>query len=118
MTSDCKHQPSGTKHGAMRSPRNVTVWGGTTLRSAKEIVKIKPESRIQVMMLSTAPRFSQSDHGRLIESMSLRPLATPPLTSNQSIYEKKVVGDGRLGVSARATQGEAEQTGGFRRSRC
>mmetsp|Transcript_3968 Transcript_3968/g.12332 ORF Transcript_3968/g.12332 Transcript_3968/m.12332 type:complete len:404 (-) Transcript_3968:17-1228(-) len=39
----------------------------------------------QVMMLSTAPRFSQRDQGRCTESMSLRPAAMPPLISHHSM---------------------------------
>eukprot|EP00962_Isochrysis_galbana_P056928 scaffold29081_cov94-Isochrysis_galbana.AAC.3 len=39
----------------------------------------------QVQMDSSAPKFSQSDQGRWIESMSARPEAVPPVTSNHSM---------------------------------
>mmetsp|Transcript_26209 Transcript_26209/g.104870 ORF Transcript_26209/g.104870 Transcript_26209/m.104870 type:complete len:235 (-) Transcript_26209:512-1216(-) len=38
-----------------------------------------------VMIDSTAPRFSQSDHGRCAESINLRPASMPPLTSHHSM---------------------------------
>ena len=43
----------------------------------------------QVMILSTAPKFSHKDHGRWMVSINLRPASVPPLTSNESIVPCK-----------------------------
>mmetsp|Transcript_7108 Transcript_7108/g.22443 ORF Transcript_7108/g.22443 Transcript_7108/m.22443 type:complete len:277 (+) Transcript_7108:171-1001(+) len=61
-----------------------------------------------VMMDSTAPRFSQSDHGRCVVSMSLRPAAEPPLISHQSMPPWK---PSRCCLSARAFWGNDARPG-------
>mmetsp|Transcript_28903 Transcript_28903/g.92476 ORF Transcript_28903/g.92476 Transcript_28903/m.92476 type:complete len:228 (+) Transcript_28903:1037-1720(+) len=65
------------------SRTNPSVMPTLSRSSASMFACVITAGHVQID--SSAPRFSQSDHGRWIESMSARPAAVPPLTSNQSM---------------------------------